>query len=311
MQQEKLMVCLDIGGTNLRIGAVKGHTLIDCEVMPSVVLIDHSDPIQGLAYIIKAYLGKIKRVQIDAVSIGVPASICKDRKTVYCAPNLLDRQGTRYFDKVNIADNLREIIGVPVFVNKDVYNILYYDILSNHLEDLETVIGGYIGTGFGGAVFLNGKILRGKDGGAMEIGHVSLYHNSAICNCGKKSCLESVASGQYLQKLRQSHFPETNIQDIFIRHSKHLLIEEFLYACSMPFAMLATIFDPNVVIIGGGVSEMLGFPRERFEHYILENTSPVVASKGVKFLYSPKKPEKGILGAAYYAKKMMQNDSNV
>lgn len=272
-------------------------------------ILAEGNPIERLIAVIEEFLIQNNIKAPDAISIGAPASISSDRKSVYCAPNLKSKDGRGCLDRQDIVTPLSEHFGCLTILNKDVNNLLYCDLVEMGLLNCNTVAAGYVGTGLGGALYIRGEIQYGIHCAAMDIGHLSMHQNSARCNCGKIGCAETLASGQYLQKIRRTYFPTTSIDEIFVKHSGEEIIRAFLHACAESFAIMLTYLDPDVTIVGGGVAQMSGFPFDDFKEMILELASPIVASHDPDIRLSPDLPEKGVLGAAYYAMDVLKKRS--
>ncbi|MBP3215750.1 MAG: ROK family protein [Clostridium sp.] len=302
---EKCIIGLDIGGTNLRIGAVTGDMEVPFrQVTKSEEISGANDPLKALGDKIAAFMRETNLAPL-AVSIGVPSSVRKDNATVVCTTNLKNGDGKAIFQNANIVSYLQKVLKIPVYVNNDTSNILLCDIYHNHLENDPVTAGIYIGTGVGASVVIDGHVFKGADGVALDLGHIPYYKSYDRCSCGKCGCCECYASGWRLEQIREEHYPKDRIRDLFLLHGEEEPLTDFLYACSHVFSVMATIFNPSTIVAGGGVLEMQGFPRERFEKMVAENTGYDVMSCGFRYVYSRPYPEKGIIGAALYAQKLM------
>lgn len=300
---ERTVIGIDLGGTNLRIGAVNesGKILFFNKIKSSrIALAEH--PLQELIHVIDEFMKVNKVTDVQAISIGVPSSVANDHKTVICTTNIRNKSGKPVFQNQNIADDISGYYHLPVYINNDTNNILLYDVMSNRLNPQGIIIGIYIGTGVGAAVLLNGEMLNGKDGAALDLGHIPYYHGTVPCSCGKKGCCECYASGWRLEKIREEYFPDTKIGDLFIKHRSEPVMKEFVSACAHVFAVMATIFNPDVMVAGGGVIEMPGFPKKEFENAVNEATGKDVMSYGFRYVYSEETDGKGVTGAALFAR---------
>ena len=242
---------------------------------------------------------------MEAISIGVPSSVENDKETVICTTNIRNQEGEAVFSHTNMAEGIRAYFKVPVFINNDVNNILLYDIAANHLEKQKVVVGIYIGTGVGSSVVIDGKPLEGKNGAELDIGHIPYFGGDVRCSCGKTGCCECYASGWRLQELRRQYYPDTEIQDMFTKHKDEKPMKDFIQACAYIYAVMATIFNPDTIIVGGGVPEMADFPREEFERAVNENTGRDVMAYGFDYLYSKEFVGKGVIGAAVFARQRL------
>ena len=303
---DNMIIGLDVGGTYLRIGAVDQERRVRCsKIIESETVSKSKDPSDTLCRIIEEFIEANQISKADAVSVGVPSSVSTDNQTVICTTNMQDLEGRPIFRNANIAAYLKERLQLPVFVNNDTGNILLYDIYSNGLQDDSVVVGIYIGTGVGASVMIDGKLMKGANGAALDLGHIPYYKAFDRCSCGKTGCCECYASGWRLKQIREKYYPEDEIRDLFKKHADEEPLQDFLYSCSHVFSVMATIFNPVSVVAGGGVLEMEGFPRKQFEKLVDQNTGLDVMTYGFRYVYSRPCTDKGIIGAALFAEKRM------
>ena len=303
---ESVIIGIDLGGTNLRIGAVTpDNEMLSPSVIRSSAVAYADKPIEKLCEITADYKEKNNIRNVDAISIGVPSSVENDKETVICTTNIRNQAGEVVFSHTNMAEGIREYFKIPVFINNDVNNILLYDIAANHLEKQKVVVGIYIGTGVGSSVVIDGIPLEGKNGAELDIGHIPYFGGDLKCSCGKTGCCECYASGWRLQELRRQYYPDTRIQDMFTKHKNEKPLKEFVQACAYIYAVMATIFNPDTIIVGGGVPEMADFPKEEFERAVNEKTGRDVMAYGFDYLYSKEFVGKGVIGAAVFARQRM------
>lgn len=296
---------IDIGGTRMRIGLVdEKNQVCRSRIVSSSRITERGTAVEDLLSFIGEYMEEWEE-KPEAIAVGVPGPVQKDGRTVYCAPNLLDSRGRHVLDGVDLAAPLEQEFGIPAFINKDTNFLLFYDRQALKLEDREIIAAGYIGTGYGGGVLIDGRLLTGRNGVAMDLGHVPFYHSSARCNCGKLGCAEAHASGTVLKRIWQEQFPDTDFGRLFTEHGETDILKEFVYCCALPFAMLGTIFAPDVYIAGGGVLEMADFPKNYFEQCLREQAGHAVTEGGIDLRYSREDQEKGIIGGAIYARSGM------
>ena len=222
-----------------------------------------------------------------------------------CTTNIRNQSGDVVFENINLSEKLESYFHIPAFVNNDINNILLYDVMKNHLEEQKVIVGIYIGTGVGASVLLDGKLLEGKNGAELDIGHIPYYGHTDPCSCGKYGCCECYSSGWKLQSIRATYFPDTNIEDLFTLHRDATPLKDFISACANIYAIMATIFNPNSIIVGGGVPEMKDFPKDTFEKQVNLLTGKDVMSFGFDYVYSQPFSGKGIIGAAIFARSQL------
>ncbi|MCD7820113.1 MAG: ROK family protein [Lachnospiraceae bacterium] len=296
------ILALDIGGTNLRIGLVEPDLTL-CEpvkVLSSQLLCIGENAIASLIRIIKNDYDKQK---IRAIAVGIPGAVSNDHKAAILTPNLKDTNGLHLMHHTDVGTPLSEAFGVPCIVSKDTDQLLACDIAMNHLSGI--IAGCYIGTGLGAAVSIHGTPLSGSKGVAMDAGHMHLYRNSQKCGCGKTGCAEAVGSGTALEAIHRQYFADMSLEDIFLRCSDTPEILSFLYDCAQVPATLATLFNPDVLILGGGVVEGKGFPMEQFSEIIRSLVGSAVVEEGFRILYPHPLPEKGVIGGACLADRIL------
>ncbi|MBQ6322422.1 MAG: ROK family protein [Lachnospiraceae bacterium] len=298
-----MILGIDMGGTNTRIGLVGDNMQLagPCSIYASRELVCADDPADALWEMILDYLSGAgtQPEAVEKISVGVPSCVCSDLRTIFCAPNLIRSDGTLVFDHFNLADALEKRSKRPVLVNRDVNNLLCYDLEKHHLQGITAAC--YIGTGVGAAVSIGGKILLGRDGLAMEIGHLSLLQGDRPCGCGKKGCIETEAAGSRFQQLCKEHYPGEAWEKIFQEHATDTIVREYVRSCAYLPAMLATIFNPSALVLGGGVVEADGFPKSFFEEAILDLAATTIRTKPPRFVYADHLPERGVIGAAMFA----------
>ena len=300
------IIGLDIGGTNLRIGAVnENKEIIVSKIMDTDIVSKAEQPLEKLCSIIQTFIKENDLGEISAVSIGVASSVANDFETVICTTNMRNDRGEPVFENTNLAAYLRGQLNLPVYVNNDTSNILIYDVFRNKLEDRKLVIGIYIGTGVGASVLIDGKLFKGANGAALDLGHIPFFKGEDLCVCSKRGCCECYASGWKLEKLLDEQYPGESIKKIFVNHGDEPALQEFVYACSHVFSIMATIFNPDTIVYGGGVIDMESFPHEKFVQLVKENTGLDVMNFGYDFIYSTPDKDKGIIGSALFAEQML------
>ena len=141
----------------------------------------------------------------------------------------------------------------------------FWDKYEQKIADDGIGIGIYIGTGVGNAIFINGKPLAGKDGAAGELGHIPMIGGKEQCGCGNLGCSECYASGWKLVQIKDKCFPETTMNELFVKHSNSHILREYVDAIACVACSEINILNPDSIIFGGGVINMKGFPKELLE----------------------------------------------
>ena len=300
MKDEKA-IGIDIGGTNFRIGAVSRDGSVEhFEKISSQVLCGPGEAVEQLETQIREYLDRYRLwEQTRAVGIGFPSPVDAAKEVVYNCPNLQNENGG--FDGRNVVRFLEEGLKLPVYINKDANNLLQYEIAVHGWRGKGITIGVYYGTGIGNSVYLEDHFLGGKHGTACDVGHIPFYLSDRYCTCGNRGCAECYASGHVLKDIWREHYGDEEFAMIFRNHSGDRPVREFLEAMAIPMASEINIFDPDRVVVGGGVMEMEGFPEQTFWDYVYEFTRKPCPGRDFEILHASREPGAGTAGCAFYA----------
>ena len=290
-----LTLGIDIGGTNFRIGAVDEAGSISHFEKNSSRIFDTGDVVEIIKKEIDAYMDRYGiRDSVRAVAVGIPSIVSKDKKTIISTPNL------KGFNNIRFSDKLSEKLNIPVFLDRDVNFLLMNDMKKLKIDNTKTVLGFYIGTGFGNAMCINGKLYAGKNGAAGELGHIPLY-------CGNIGCSETRCSGKRLEYLCEKYFPDVPIREVFKYHGNSPIIIKFVKDLAIPIATEINILDPDYSIIAGGVALMEDFPKELLIEAIHEKVRKPYPEENLEIMFSEHDQQSGIFGSGIYAHEMLKN----
>lgn len=298
-EQKDYVLGIDIGGTNFRIGLVSQNYEVEEFQIKPILELQKGDFIDNLLKYIKFYTD-LYREKIKAIGIGFPSIVSKDKKYVYSTPNI------KNLDNINVTDTLEKKLDIPVYINKDVNFLMLKDVKENNIENDKIAIGLYIGTGFGNAIYINGKIIEGKHGVAGELGHIPVLGSNEVCACGNTGCIEAHASGKALKKICEENFRETDIDNIFSEHRDTKIMEDFIDTLSIPIVTEINILDPDYIIIAGGVPIMKDFPMDKLKKSIYKRARKPYPAEDLNIIVSNHDQKSGILGAAYYIRSYMK-----
>lgn len=287
------IIGIDIGGTHFRIGigGEKG-SISKFQKLPSKQILHSSDVLNDIAEFIAGYSDGMK---YDAVSIGFPATLNRERTKVLQAPNL------KFMENLPVVSYLQDRLNVPVYAERDVTMALCYDMKKYNIPHDGIICGIYFGTGIGNAIMIDGKFLTGKNGTAGELGHIPADGSNILCGCGNSGCIENLAGGKYLAYFHENNYPDENIGELFIKHRDDEALLRFVDRMSSCIAAEINILDPDYVIAGGGVLNMKDFPRGIFSEKVIEHTRKPYPAQNLKMILADDEPEKSVAGAVYYA----------
>lgn len=300
--KKEVIICLDIGGTNLRMGLVdREYNLAEPRFISTAQVADAGFT-QGLIRALREYGAEIGgEYRIAAICLGVPATVDKARRVVLQAPNVPG------IDNCPIAEILEGAMGVPVYLEKDVNLLLTYDLHTLNLPEDGMIIGIYFGTGIGNAISWNGQLLVGKNGVAGELGHIPQLGSRQLCGCGNIGCVEPLGGGRRLSELCQTTFADTEVSRLYETHANAPEVLQQIDAMAAAVATEVNILDPDYIILGGGLPQMKGFPRETLLEKIRARTRKPMPLEGLDIRFARPNQDNGVIGAGIYGWKQLKH----
>lgn len=301
-----MLIGVDVGGTNLRIGVVDGLKIIDeqrihadfsrlCRDNPPAVALPaiHASLAESLAATMQKF------PEIAGVGIGFPGFIDPVTGYISQSPNL---PGLRDIDLVT---PLRKSLGVPVIVENDALAAAYGEYALAGL-DVPGLIYLGLGTGVGGGLIHRGRPFSGEHGVAMEVGHIIVEPGGRSCGCGNQGCMErySSASGVALSYFESTGFTKETFEIAALASSgdAHALgaFEMAGEKLAQALAHILKVVDVANVIIGGGMSLAWPYMSSAFERRLEADLIPVLRGR-VHITPSHADDQAGIIGAAMLA----------
>jgi glucokinase len=187
----EIIAGVDLGGTNVKTALVtRDRELIDKESRPT----DAAAGPDAVMAVMEASVRDLVKAngfsmaQVLAAGFGAPGPMNWQTGVVYSPPNLPG------WKDVPLADAMSERLGVPCFVDNDANVACYGEYWMGAGQGAETMAVFTLGTGVGGGIVVFGRLLRGIDGTAAELGHITVQRDGRLCGCGSHGCLEAYAS---------------------------------------------------------------------------------------------------------------------
>jgi glucokinase len=287
-----MIIGLDLGGTKLAgiICTPDGKIQMDVQVPTEAA----KGKAQVIANIKKAIrmLKESRKTTIRAIGIGAPGPILYDKGIVVEAPNLPG------WHHVNLKKILEKEFRVPVFVDNDANCATLAEAHFGAGKNVTNFIYVTVSTGIGGGIIINKELYRGIQGCAGEFGHMKIIpEGGPLCGCGRTGCLEALASGSAMKR-------ESGIDAIALELAARqgdlkaqAVIRQAAHYLAIGIANLVNIFNPQLVIIGGGVSNMRELLLDPI-HEELKNYALALPAKNVKIVRAKLGTKAGVLGAA-------------
>lgn len=208
--------------------------------------------------------GNVTIEDVKGIGIGSPGPLNAEEGVIISTPNLP-------FKNYNVVQPIKDKFNVPVYLDNDANVAAIGEFMFGAGRGKNNIVYFTVSTGVGGGAILNGNIYRGNTCNALEIGHITVNPNGPRCNCGNIGCLEAMSSGtaigkrgrdavvtnvetslkKYDEVTSYEVFKEAEAGDIVAKD----IIEEALTYLGIGIANAIAIFDPEMIIIGGGVSK--------------------------------------------------------
>ncbi len=187
-----------------------------------------------------------------ALGIGVPGLITPEG-VVKASPNMPGAFN------VPVGPQLREQLAIAVHVENDATMAAFGEWKAGAARGAENAVMVTLGTGIGGGIVMSGKLQRGANGFAGEIGHMVVQRDGDECVCGRRGCWERYASGSALKMLSGGSSGEEVFAAAVAGDAKALeVVDAYAQWIAVGLASLTNICDPEIIVLGGGVVDSVG-----------------------------------------------------
>lgn len=274
-QKTNIIVGVDLGGTSLRALALDNKNRI--------LSVEKTSTLSGVAAadLIKEIAARSRKAvaaagasweKVSAVSVGAPGAVDHKHGIVYKAPNL-------GWENVRLARKLEAILSVPVLVENDVNAGTMGEYELGAGRGTRDLIGIFVGTGIGGGLILGGELYEGYRDAAGEIGHIIVEKFGPRCGCGRKGCVEALASRsamerdvrralrsgarsvvpQILKERKRTRLTSSIIVRALAQNDPLMqrVMKRAQFYLGILVANIVNTMDPEAIVIGGGIAERL------------------------------------------------------
>ncbi|MBV9302980.1 MAG: ROK family protein [Acidobacteriaceae bacterium] len=246
---------VDLGGTNLRVAAInrEGH-LLHRVSEPATF---HSGPekvVRDIVDLIKNLRARLSNRELTGVGIGVPGFIDIEAGFVLGSANLPG------FEAFPVRDEIQRHLGIPIILENDANAAALGESWMGAGKDVKDLVLMTLGTGIGGGIIVDGKVLHGFLGMAGELGHMTVYPDGNPCGCGNWGCLEKHASATAIAAMgRMMHFQKENVTAAEVyelasagNERAKLVFESMGRALGIALANLINLFNFPLYLVSGG-----------------------------------------------------------
>ena len=305
----ELYIGVDLGGTNIKAGAVSEHG----KISKAIQIASEAD--QGPSHVIQRIVQAVEEIAetktIGGVGIGVPGQIDVRAGLCHFAPNL---QGWK---EVSITPAIQDKLGCPVILDNDANVAAVGEFAYGAGKGSRHMLMVTLGTGVGGGLILNGEIFRGARDLAGEFGHITVDMNGFTCSCGRKGCIEEYASIRGIVRMVREKLDAgaesslRQVENLTPREIYHdavngdsLAIEAFRCAgdyLGIALADVANLLNLERIVVGGGIANAGNFILDAAKARIQNEALPVVAHS-IEIVRAELGNSAGLVGAAFLAR---------
>lgn len=308
-------VGVDLGGTNIAVGVVDENYKI---IGKGKVKTNAPRPAEEIFADIKKAIdlavadAGLTMDDIEKVGVGTPGSINQDTGIIEFSNNLK-------FDNVPAKKMLEELTGKPCAFENDANAAALGEAYAGAGNGAKNFVAVTLGTGVGSGIIVDGKIVSGINFAGGEMGHTVIVVNGKSCNCGRNGCWESYASATALisqTKEKMQECPDSkmwelcdgDIQKVSGRTAFNAMyagdeagkevVDSYLYYVSVGITNIINTFQPEVVCIGGGISNEGDNLLNPIRGYVEKERYSKYAKKQTKICKAVLGNDAGIIGAA-------------
>lgn len=272
-----MFIGVDLGGTNIAIGLVdEEFRLVYEKSMPTRSERSPEEVIGDIIAVIKEVMDKSYK-EVKAIGIGIPGIAEPSTGNVILCVNLR-------WANIPLKSILEHELNIPVFIDNDATVAAVAEYKAGAMKNVTSGVMLTIGTGIGGGIISEGKVIRGFNGIASEVGHMIVGENFYNCNCGRNGCLETFASStaliNYAKKLIQQGnktiiidmvkgdleqingkiiFESAKLGDFVANEA----VDRLVRYLAIGINNIAAVIDPEIFVIGGGIASAGQFLLEK------------------------------------------------
>ncbi|AWI03624.1 ROK family protein [Clostridium drakei] len=312
----KYVIGIDLGGTKIS-GAIADFNgdIVSKYIIPTNSNQGEKVVLDRITIVIEKVIeeSKIDKNQILAIGVGSPGPLDAKKGIILTTPNLP-------FKNFNIVEPLKNKFNIPVYLDNDANAAAIGEYVFGAGQGTNNMVFITVSTGIGGGAILNGKIYRGNTCNALEIGHTTIEKDGPKCNCGNYGCAEALASGTAIgrsakeavergEKTSLSSYEKITAYEVFKEAEKgdavaQKVLDKALNYLGICVANIIASFDPEMVIIGGGVSKGGNIVFQKVKE-VVDKRCFKAMSESTKIVPAALGTDAGVIGAVALA--IMEN----
>lgn len=263
--EKKYVVGVDLGGTKIYTALVN----LDGEIVKEITIKTEAE--KGEESVMEKILNTIGYVlenvdldEVRAIGVGSPGPLDVEKGLIVYTPNLP-------FKNFNIVGPIKEKYNIDTYLDNDANVATLSEFMFGAGKGSKNMVFVTVSTGIGGGAIINGNIYRGSTSNALEIGHITVMKGGPRCGCGNTGCAEALASGTAIGKRAKEaldskvetslrNYESVSATEVFIEAERgdkvsQEILNDALSYLGITMANIANSFDPDMIVVGGGVSQ--------------------------------------------------------
>ncbi|WP_174721099.1 ROK family glucokinase [Streptococcus periodonticum] len=312
----KKIIGIDLGGTSVKFAILTQEGEVQEKWSIKTNILDEGSHI--VDDMIESINHRLRLLGLGAedfigIGMGSPGVVDREKGTVVGAYNL------NWKTLQPVKEKIEKATGIPFFIDNDANVAALGERWKGAGENQPDVVFMTLGTGVGGGIVAEGKLLHGVAGAAGELGHITVdFDQPILCTCGKKGCLETVASATGIVNLTRRYADEyagdaelkqliDNGEDVNAKivfdlakagdELALIVYRNFARYLGIACANIGSILNPSTIVIGGGVSAAGEFLLDGVRKFYEENSFPQVRTS-TKLALATLGNDAGVIGAA-------------
>ena len=310
---------IDVGGTSVKLGLFDNQNNLISRL---------NFPTKTIEFLVEDIIVNINKIfkdnqkdigELKGIGIGFPGHVDGESGVVVYSNNLVAHN-------FPIVEKIREKINVPIRISNDANVAAFGEFTFGIGKNFNNIVFVTLGTGVGGGIIIDGKILEGKNGAGAEIGHMVISTNGQLCSCGRRGCFETYSSARALvtdARVAMGNNPTSKLWkavsdpsqlngeiffDVLLKGDKvaNIVFENYIENLAEGLTNLANIFRPDAIILGGGISYRGDALMEPLQQRLAKMIYGGQWNARVELMISELKNDAGIYGAYAMAKEYLK-----
>ena len=297
---KRYIIGIDLGGTNLKVALLDlKYNIKDREVLGTRSFLEKEELISGIVYSINRIIkyNSLDKTDILGVGLGLPGPVDARQGVVHFLPNVPG------WKEVRLRDILKKRTGLAVFLDNDAKVMALAEHRLGAAKGFNNVLCMTLGTGIGGGIIIEGKLYRGFNNAAGEVGHLPINERGSSCNCGRSGCLEAYIGNSRILNAARKEFKRTiSLEELSLLAAKGNRSAIRIWRrvgkrLGFALAGVVNILNLDAVVMGGGVSNA---GRVLFDSAkeSLQNQAMSVQGGHVRIFRAKLGNDAGLIGAA-------------